>query len=357
MLSARYKRLLERMQGAGLDAFVLLSRTNIRYLSGFTGSTSILLVHETGCTLFTDFRYMLQAKEQLPWQFEVVETQRGNDLELLAQRLARLGCKTVGFEDRTISYQQYRQVAALGFSFTPASGLVDELRLIKDHFELCALRLAQQAADAAFGQLLSLLQPGMTELDVAAELDYLLKKNGAEAAAFDIIVASGKNGALCHAVPTRRCLAPGDMVVLDFGARVQGYCSDMTRTVAIGRPDKKLQDIYAVVLDAQLCALDALRPGISARQLHELAAEVIQRAGYGDCFGHGLGHGFGLDIHEPPTANARSGDVFQPGMTITIEPGIYIEGLGGVRIEDCCIVTQQGHENLTSAPKQLLIIE
>lgn len=345
------------MQGAGLDAFVVLSRANTRYLSGFTGSNSILLVHESACALFTDFRYVLQAREQIPWQFEVVETERNNDLQILAERLAHLGCKTVGFEERTISYQKHQELTALPFTFTPASALVDELRLTKDHFELCALRLAQQAADAAFGQLLSLMRPGMTELDVAVELDYLLKKNGAEATSFDIIVASGENGALCHASPTRRCLVPGDMVVLDFGGRVNGYCSDMTRTVAIGEPEQKLREAYAVVLDAQLRALDALRPGISARQLDALAREAIGAAGYGGCFGHGLGHGFGLDVHEPPTANTRSDDVLQPGMTITVEPGVYIEGLGGVRIEDCCVVTQQGHENLVSAPKQLLIIE
>ena len=356
-MNSHCKALLNKLEQEGLDSILITSQVNYRYLSGFTGTNATLLIHAAGCVLITDFRYTLQAQGQTMGQFEIVEAARGQTVMELIRQLQRFGCKKTGFEDQSVTYAAYQELAQLPTELVPASKLVSDLRMVKDSFELCAIRFAQQASDAAFGQLLELIHPGMTEVDVATELEYLLKKNGAECCSFDIIVGSGENGALCHAVPGSRTLAYGDMVVLDFGSKVGGYCSDMTRTIAIGEPDRKLQQIYEVVLDAQLRTLDALHPGITGQELDAVARDFIAEAGFGDRFGHGLGHGFGLEIHEAPTANSLSKDVLLPGMTITVEPGIYLEGLGGVRIEDCCVITKDGYENFVSAPKQLIIIE
>lgn len=234
---------------------------------------------------------------------------------------------------------------------------MSNIRIYKDADEIANIIAAQNASDAAFADLVKRIKVGMKETDVATELEYLMKKHGSECCSFDTIVGSGENGALCHAIPGERRLQNGDLVVLDFGSKVNGYCSDMTRTIAMGRPCDKLIQIYDIVREAQQRALNALKPGITGKELDAVARDYIASKGYGECFGHSLGHGFGLEVHEAPNASTVSTYTLEPGMTITVEPGIYIEGLGGVRIEDCCIMTEDGYINPVTSPKELIIIE
>lgn len=356
-MNERCKKLLDSMGERGMDAFLVSSKENCLYLSGFTaGEDATLLIAAGESLLFTDFRYTIQANLQCAGDFRVVEVPRGKDLEYLSDALTSLSCKKVGFEDDRILHREFQRWSALPVELLPASDLIRRQRILKDADEITAIRRAQQASDAAFAELLKILKPGLSEKEVAVELEYLLKKNGADELSFDIIVGSGENGALCHAVPGKRKLANGDFIVFDFGSRVDGYCSDMTRTVALGAPSDKLREIYGIVLEAQLRTLEWVKPGTPLKALDAVARDYITQMGYGECFGHGLGHGFGIEIHEAPTANSRSEEILMPGMTITVEPGIYIEGLGGVRIEDCCVVTEDGHLNLVSTAKDLLVI-
>lgn len=356
-MNERCKKLLVSLQEQGMDALLVSSAENCFYLSGFTaGEDATLLIADGECLLFTDFRYTIQANIQCAGAFRVVEVSRGKELETLRDALVSKHCRKVGFEDKRILYWEHQRWSTLPVELVPASDLILRQRIIKDADEIAAIRRAQQVSDTAFAELIKTLRPGLTEKEVAVELEYLLKKNGADELSFDIIVGSGENGALCHAVPGSRKLANGDFIVFDFGSRVDGYCSDMTRTVALGEPSGKLREIYDIVLEAQLRTLEWVKPGTPLKTLDAAARDYITQKGYGECFGHGLGHGFGIEIHEAPTANPRSDEVLAPGMTITVEPGIYIEGLGGVRIEDCCVVTEDGHLNLVSTAKDLLVI-
>ncbi len=256
-----------------------------------------------------------------------------------------------------MTVRQYAQFRKMKAELGAATSIIASIRMIKTQDEIEKLIAAQNIADRAFSELLGMLEPGMTEREVAMELEYFMKKFGADEPSFDTIVGSGPNGALCHATPSDRKLTYGDMVVMDFGVRKDGYCSDMTRTIAIGDPVDELKKIYKIVREAQAMTLRAVKPGVEGKKLDAIARECIKARGYGDCFGHSLGHGFGLEVHEGPSASTRSNDVLRPGMTITVEPGIYVEGLGGVRIEDCLIVTDDGYINPVSTSKDLIIIE
>ncbi|OQB23309.1 MAG: putative peptidase [Firmicutes bacterium ADurb.Bin182] len=353
----RWEKLTEHINKKGLDAMLVTSMINARYFSGFTGDNVTLLITGEKRILFTDFRYTIQAKIQSENFFDVREVQKSREIEALADEIKALGLKRVGFEEQTVSVGRFEEWKCFPCEFVPASEMLAEIRLIKSADEIENIVKAQNISDDAFLDILGRMKPGMTEKEVAVELEYRIKNGGADDIAFDIIVASGENGALCHAVPGLRKLAYGDLVVMDFGSKLNGYCSDMTRTVAIGEPSKKLCEIYRIVYEAQSIALDALKPGISCKALDAAARDYIASFGYGECFGHSLGHGFGLEVHEGPAASSRSEEVLKPGMTVTVEPGIYIEGLGGVRIEDCCIVTEDGHINPVTASKELLIIE
>ena len=231
---------------------------------------------------------------------------------------------------------------------------LDGLRVIKNEEELAWMERAEQIGDEAFSYILGELRPGISELEVAAKLEYFMRSNGAEKVSFDAIVASGLNSAMPHAVPTGKLLEKGDFVTLDFGCKYQGYCSDMTRTVVIGKADSRQKEIYQIVLDAQLAALEGLRPGMTGAEGDRLAREAIEKAGYGEYFGHGLGHSVGLEIHEKPALSMKDQTVLCPGMIETVEPGIYIPGFGGVRIEDMVVLTETGIRNLTSSPKELI---
>ena len=353
----RCNRLMTEAQKKGLDAVLVMSQINWRYFSGFTGSNAILLITPERRILLTDFRYTIQANQQTNGVFEVVEVSRSIGMDFISNELKRIGAKRVGFEDASITVRQFKELETLGVELCPISDAMASTRAIKSKYEIEQIIAAQNASDAAFTQLLGRIRVGMKETEVATELEYLLKKNGAEDKSFDTIVASGENGALCHAIPGDRTLCHGDMVVIDFGSKVNGYCSDMTRTIAIGEPCDELKKIYNIVLQAQLNALAALKPGITGGELDRIARDYITEHGYGENFGHSLGHGFGLEVHEAPAASKTSETVLTPGMTVTVEPGIYVEGLGGVRIEDCCILTEDGYINPVNSTKELIIIE
>ncbi|MDO4568441.1 MAG: aminopeptidase P family protein [Clostridia bacterium] len=353
----RCNKLIKAAAEKGIDAVLVMSQINWRYFSGFTGSNAILLITPERRVLLTDFRYTIQANRQTKGAFEVLEVSRAIGTSFIKDELKRIGARKVGFEDASITVRQFRELEQLDVELCPMSDDMSNIRRIKSAYEIEQIIAAQRASDAAFGQLLPRIKAGMKETDVAIELEYLLKRNGAEDLAFDTIVGSGENGALCHAMPGERKLRNGDLVVLDFGSKVNGYCSDMTRTIAIGEPCGELKQIYDIVLTAQLKALEALRPGISGGELDAIARDYITECGYGANFGHSLGHGFGLEVHEAPGAAKGVETVFEPGMTITVEPGIYLEGLGGVRIEDCCILTEDGYINPVTSKKELIIIE
>lgn len=344
------------MRERQLDAVLITSGVNIRYISGFTSSDGFVLVTEKALVLFTDFRYVIQAKEQLFEGFSMTEITAANQYELLGEALKAEGVQALGFEENIMPFAVHAKVAPQVETLAPFSDELDKLRLIKTLSEVESLQKAQAIADAGYAALLKRVKPGMTEREVAAELQYLCGRLGSEGPSFETIIGSGPNGAMCHAVLSDRKLTSGDMVVVDFGCMVNGYCSDMTRTFGIGKIDAELMKIYNIVLAAQARALNGLSAGISCKELDALARDYIAGEGYGEHFGHSLGHGFGLEVHEAPTASFRSEETLKSGMTVTIEPGIYLEGKGGVRIEDCCVLTETGHINLVSSPKDLVII-
>lgn len=356
MLKERCAKLMTALEAEGVDGAIITSGTNIRYFSNFTSDESVLVISKERRVLLTDFRYTIQAKELSAPAFEIIETSRAIAADEIAEVMKQMGIKRCAFEDGYLTVRAFNNYKDLPAELVPETEVIDRVRLVKNDYEVECLKKAQSIADAAFAELITKIHAGQTEKEVANELDHLLRVHGAEENSFDTIVGSGPNGALCHATPGARKLQEGDLVVIDFGCKYNGYCSDMTRTVAIGEPCDELKKIYNIVLKAQLTALEALKPNMSAKELDGVARGVITEEGYGECFGHSLGHGFGLDIHEAPYASTRSADTLVPGTTITVEPGIYVEGLGGVRIEDDCVLTEDGFINLASTTKELIII-
>lgn len=352
----RLEKLRRVLKEAGVDAIISGDAVHRRYISGFTGSAGWILVSQNEAKLLTDFRYVEQAAQQAP-QFAVIDHQR-KEKEALFRELTAMGVKRLAFEKQLVSYAVYEEwrEAFPGVELVPVSGIFERLRAVKDEAELANVREAARIADAAFEHILSFIRPGVRERDVALELEMFMRRQGASAAAFDIIVASGARGALPHGVASDKVIEQGDMVTLDFGAVYQGYCSDITRTVAVGEPDAKLKEIYAIVLNAQQQTVAAIKPGITGKEADAVARNIIAEAGYGDAFGHSTGHGFGLQVHEEPRLSAAGLEPLEPGMLVTVEPGIYLPGLGGVRIEDDVLVTDNGGEILTKSTKELLIL-
>ncbi|MCH5278176.1 MAG: aminopeptidase P family protein [Christensenellaceae bacterium] len=352
----RSDKLLNQLAEKNIDSAIITSAVNRRYYSGFTGSNGVVILTAKGRVLLTDFRYTIQANRQCAGICEVRQVNRGIGAADVEAVLKEFGAKRVAFEDAALTVSEFEAYKTMPFELIPDSEAINGGRLVKDADEIAEMQRAQSIADAAFTDLLKVVKVGMTEKEVRNELDYYIRRHGADENSFDTIVGSGPNGALCHAYPGERKLQNGDFVVIDFGARVNGYCSDMTRTIAIGKPCDELLKIYDIVLKAQLKCLEVLRPNMVASELDLTARNFIAENGYGECFGHSLGHGFGLEIHENPYANSRSQELLVPGTTITVEPGIYIEGLGGVRIEDCCVLTEDGYINLCTTTKELIIL-
>lgn len=351
-----YKKALSVLEEKQADAILVSDGANMRYLSGFRGATGYLYLTRTRRVLATDSRYTTMAKEEAP-DFEVVELATGQTYgQLLNGLIEQDQVKALAFEDQYLLYSAYHslQEACGGKLTIPLGNSLDLLRAVKEDWELERLAGAEEIGDQAFSHMLEILKPGVTELEIAAELEFFMKTHGAENISFESIVASGPNSAMPHAMPSQRKLEKGDFVTMDFGCLYQGYCSDMTRTVVLGKADEKQKEIYSVVLEAQLASLDALRGGVRGCDVDRVARDIIGKAGYGKYFGHGLGHSVGLYIHEEPRLSPTCEAVILPNMIQTVEPGIYVPGFGGVRIEDMVVVTEDGCRNLAHSPKELI---
>lgn len=350
-LESRQSRLDDVLGAEGLDALIVTDLFNVRYLSGYVGSNGVLVMGPSRKVLLTDSRYMTDARARTRG-VEVV--QAGRDL---MDRLAEVTPRgRVGFEAEEMSVARRDRFAAhlSGVEMVPTAGLVEGLRVIKEPGEIDAMREAARIADMAYQHLADEGFGGRTEAEVAWMLEGLMREQGAEGASFDIIVASGAHGALPHAVPRRVPVEADSLVVVDMGALVDGYHSDCTRTFATGALPAALDEAYRVCLEAQRAALAECGPGVHAGDLDAVARGIISGAGLGEAFGHGLGHGVGLDIHERPWLRQQGGEVLEPGMVVTIEPGIYLEGVGGVRIEDQAVITEDGCEVLTHITTDLI---
>ena len=330
---------------ASLEEPLLVSNpVNVRYLTGFASSNAALLVEPERVRLFSDFRYAEAARAVEGVEF--VETKRS-----LVAALAELLEGKVGFEADAVSYTAWETLKAGGLALVPRRGLVEALRAVKDESELHATRRAGEITSEAYARFAEERFVGRTERDLAWRLDGLFHELGAQAPAFETIVASGPNGARPHARPTDREIGAGETVVIDAGAMVAGYCADCTRTFATGPLPDELKDAYAACLEGQLAGLEAVRAGVTGVDADAAARETIEAAGLGEKFGHGLGHGVGLEVHEAPRLSRESTDTLAAGNVVTVEPGVYLEGLGGIRIEDLVIVTENGAEVLTSSTK------
>lgn len=350
---ARLRALLSQKNG---DAILVTNPVNRRYLTGFTGSAGVVLVSQSRAALLTDFRYREQAPQQAAG-FEVIEHGQSQNATV-AEVLKQWGVKTLLFEEANVTFAAYKALekAFEGVRLEPAGGLIEQLRMIKDEGEIAIMQEAADLADRAFSHILGFLKPGLRETDVALELEVFMRAHGATSSSFDTIVASGERSALPHGVASDRIIGTNEFVKLDFGAYYKGYCSDITRTVVVGTPTDKHREIYGIVLEAQLHALANLAPGMTGKEGDALTRDIITRYGYGDCFGHSTGHGLGMDIHEEPRLSANGDTVLTPGMTVTVEPGIYLPGFGGVRIEDDVVMTETGIHILTRSPKDLIVL-
>jgi Xaa-Pro aminopeptidase len=353
----RVDRLRVSMTEHEVDGFLVTSISNRRYLTGFTGTAGVALITGEEAIFITDFRYVDQAKEQAQG-FNVVQ-HTGPIGETIANELQRLGVKRLGFEQDHVTFATYRgyQERFTQSELVPVSGVVERLRMIKDSEELAIIRQAVDIVDHTYEHILKFIKPGMKEIEVANELEFHMRKQGASSSSFDIIVASGYRSALPHGVASDKVIEKGDFVTLDFGALYKGYISDMTRTFAMGEPSPKLKEIYDVCLQAQLLGVGNIKAGLTGKQSDALCRDYIASKGYGEYFGHSTGHGIGLDVHEGPGLSMKVDVTLEPGMVVTIEPGIYLSGIGGVRIEDDVVITETGNEILTKSTKELLIIE
>jgi Xaa-Pro aminopeptidase len=356
-MNARLQRLRALLQEKELDALFVSQAENRRYLSGFVGTAGFLIVSSSKAVLATDFRYTEQARMQAP-DFEVIQV-TGEPSEWLPQLAGDLGLKRVGFESPDLTFYTYHRLTeAIGrganWQLTPTEKLVERLRSVKDPRELTTLTSAARLADRAFEHLQKAVRPGMQEREAAWEVERFLRESGSEFIPFELIVASGPNAALPHAHPSERRIAEGEPVIMDIGARVDGYCSDLSRTFYLGKQDETFRRVYDIVLGAQLTALATLKSGMTGEEADNLARTVIVQAGYGDNFGHGLGHGVGLAVHEEPRLGMNSKDVLSDNMVFTVEPGVYLPGWGGVRIEDMAVIEQGKVRPLTGSQKVYL---
>ena len=339
----------------GLDAMLVTSAPGERYAVGFEGEGWVL-VSRDGARYSTDGRYIEAAWQQVTGA-EIVLTERGQShLALAREEIRRRGLKRVGFESGRVSADELgRWKDSLPCELVAAQGLLDGLRAAKDEEELARMRQAQRITDEAFREILNFIRPGLTERDVAARLVYEMMRRGGEKVSFDPIVAAGPNGSRPHAVPGELRVEHGMFITMDFGCKVEGYCSDMTRTVAVGKPAPEMERVYQVVLEAQQAGIAAARAGLAGREIDAAGRTVIQAAGYGEVFSHSFGHSLGLEIHESPNAAPGEERIMPVGAVVSAEPGIYLPGRFGVRIEDVIVLSETGCRDLTKSPKELIV--
>lgn len=357
MATSRLEKVRAAMQDGQLDALLISKPENRAYLSGFTGSDGWLLITQQDAYLITDFRYVEQAAAEAP--AFTVRKPDGTPQDLMAELCRQAQVRRLGMEGDFVTvddFATYRKAFA-GQELVSVSGLVETLRMVKDEDEVAVMRRSAAITDQAFQHALNFIKPGVTEREVGLELEFTMRRLGAQGLAFETIVASGPRSSLPHGQPTDRVIQKGDFVTMDFGALYQGYCADMTRTVMVGEPSQKQREIYEIVLEAQKRGVAACRAGITGRDLDEVCRGFIREKGYGDYFGHSTGHGVGRFIHEGPRVSVRGEhEVLEPGMVVTIEPGIYLPGWGGVRVEDMVLVTASGCEVMSKSPKELIIL-
>jgi Xaa-Pro aminopeptidase len=377
------RAIMDIMKTDMLNAIIVTDSYNMRYISGYRGEGMLLILSDRKYVI-TDSRYTEQAEIECP-EYSCVDIAKNgyfktvaklicveksahspqtirevekfqSDLDMDCSNTGRKPGLRIGFENKSISYNDYSSLEKTleGCEFVELDNKLDKLRQIKCEEEIEKIRTAESIGDEAFTHILSFIRPGVTEREVALELEYFMKKNGAERLSFDTIAASGTNSSMPHAIPTDRVIENGDFLTMDFGCVYEGYCSDMTRTVAVGDISDNMEYVYEVVLKAQLEALRSIKPGAKCSDVDKIARDIIADAGYGNCFGHGLGHSVGLYIHEEPRLSPKCDDILQPGMLMTVEPGIYIPGRFGVRIEDLVVVTREGYINLTGSTKKLI---
>lgn len=352
--AARLSLLRREMESARLDAFVVTHLPNIFYLSGFTGSAAVVIISRSGLTLFTDPRYTVQAKQEA--QNAGVKIVHGSLLSSAAEQLAREGLRRIGFEAARLTVAQKAALDEAGSSrrrWVPWDGRIEAARAVKDAAELSVMRQAAAIACSSWQEVLPLIKPGVLETDLAAEVEFRMRRKGASGPAFDTIIASGPRGALPHAHASDRAVGKNELVVCDLGAILRGYSSDLTRTVFVGRAPSEVRRWYSAVLRAQEAARNVLQSGVSAQRVDGAARKTLQRAGLGRQFVHSTGHGLGLEVHETPRLARGQKEILRAGMVVTIEPGVYIEGKGGIRIEDDALVTPNGAEYLTDANREL----
>ena len=350
------KQIAAKLPEYGIDAMLLNSEPGEYYAVGFHGEGNVVVTAEK-CFYFTDSRY-IEAAGNLITGAEIAMTGHSRNYRAMVQEVVeQCGIKTMGFEENYLSVAEYELwEKGLTAELVPAQKLVNSLRAAKDEEEIALMRKAQEITDRAFDEILKFIQPGMTEQEIAAKLQYDMLRFGAEKMSFDPIVVSGPNGSLPHGVPSEKVIQAGEFVTMDFGCVYRGYCSDMTRTVAVGSVTDEMRRVYDTVLAAQLAGIAAAKAGATGRAVDGAARDVIEQAGYGPYFGHSFGHGVGVEIHEGPNATPSNDKPLPAGAVISAEPGIYLPGRLGVRIEDVLYLTEDGCQNLTLAPKDLLIL-
>ncbi|TDL97875.1 aminopeptidase P family protein [Macrococcus brunensis] len=348
----KFDKIQQLLADKKIEAVIILSPYNRRYLSLFTGSSGALVMTREENLLITDFRYISQATEQT--DFTIIK-QSGGLLDTIKTVLHDRNIKSAGFEGDLITFQQY-QALSQQTELVDIAGEVEKIRMVKEPFEIEIIQQAADIADQAYEHIQTFIQAGKTELEVSNELEMFMRKQGASGSSFDTIVASGVRGALPHGVASSKVIEQGEMITLDYGAIYNGYISDITRTLSVGEPLEEMRQIYDIVLKAQVTALETIQSGMTGRDADQIARQIIADAGYGEAFGHSLGHGIGLEVHEGPGLSMASDVQLEPNMCVTLEPGIYVEGLGGVRIEDDVLVTESGLKRFTHSSKDLIIL-
>lgn len=353
-LPKRRARVEALLAGERIDAFLITALPNVRYLSGFTGSNAALLIAEDRALLFTDPRYQAQAPRESDCEVKIAT---GPLAKELGKWMPRLYVKALGFEANRIGFEAYEHLRApKSVRLKPVYGAVERLRAVKSPAEIAAIKAAVELNSKALAQALRHFKHNATETDLAAEIEYRMRRLGADGPAFETIVASGERTALPHARPTNQRIRNDRLLLVDMGASLAGYASDMTRTHAVGKLSAKARRMYRAVLESQLAAIDAVKPGFSCARVDQAARDVLRGFGMDKLFIHSTGHGLGLEIHESPRLGRKERTKLEPGMAITVEPGVYEEGIGGVRIEDTVVVTEKGCEVLTPTPKELIAL-
>lgn len=349
-------KIASRLPEYGLDAMLITSESGERYALGFHGE-GLLLITREGAHYTTDGRYIEAAREQITAAQVSLVTAGSGHLAQARAYLEEKGLHNVGFESGEMTVDAHRRYAQeLPCILTPAQTLLDDLRAAKDEEELEIMRRAQEITDEAFKAILNFIRPGLTEREIAARLVYELMRRGGEKMSFDPIVAAGPNGSRPHAVPGDQVVDTGMFITMDFGCKVEGYCSDMTRTVALGQPTEEMEKVYAAVLAAQKAGINAARAGVTGREVDEAARRCLREEGYEEYFTHSFGHSLGIDIHESPNASPGESRVLPVGAVISAEPGVYLPGRFGVRIEDVLILNESGCEDITRSPKDLIVL-